>query len=357
MTVTKPALAERLLNWYAAAARALPWRGSPDPYAVWVSEIMLQQTRVEAVIPYFTRWMERFPSLAVLAAASEQDVLAAWEGLGYYSRARNLWKAARQVQAEHGGNIPATAAGLRSLPGVGAYTAAAIASIAFGQDEAALDGNFRRVLARVFNVTLPARSTKGEARLWELAREHLPAGRAGDYNQALMDLGAGICKPQNPTCLLCPLAEFCEALALGVQEERPVMETRAPIPTWTVTAAILQRDGLVLVARRPSHGLLGGMWEFPGGKVEEGEELPAGLQREIREELGVEIRVGQPFGIYRHAYTHFKVVLHAFLCTLADGEPDARVASEIRWVQPGELAGLPMGKIDRQIAGKLADNP
>ena len=173
----------------------------------------------------------------------------------------------------------------------------------------------------------------------------------------MMDLGAGICKPQNPTCLLCPLAEFCEALALGVQEERPVMETRAPIPTWTVTAAILQRDGLVLVARRPSHGLLGGMWEFPGGKVEEGEELPAGLQREIREELGVEIRVGQPFGIYRHAYTHFKVVLHAFLCTLADGEPDARVASEIRWVQPGELAGLPMGKIDRQIAGKLADNP
>ncbi len=349
-------LSDSLLSWYAAAARQLPWRGAEDPYAIWVSEIMLQQTRVETVIPYYIRWMERFPTLSSLAAAEEQEVLACWEGLGYYSRARNLWKAARRVQDEFRGNLPKTAAVLQKLPGIGAYTAAAIASLAFGGDEAALDGNIRRVLTRVFNVTIPARTRAGMALLQDLARASLPAGKAGDYNQALMDLGAMICKPKKPDCPSCPLEQICEARRLGVQEERPVLEIRPPVPVITVTAAILQRDGRVLTARRPSKGLLGGMWEFPGGKVEEGEELPHGLQREIREELDAEIGVGAEFGVYRHAYTHFKVVLHAFYCTLLKGEPYARVASEIRWVKPAELADLPMGKIDRQIANQLVLN-
>ncbi len=345
-------LAEKLLAWYAVNARTLPWRGHPDPYAVWVSEIMLQQTQVDTVSPYFERWMARFPTLEALAAASEQEVLALWEGLGYYSRARNLWRAARQVW-EAGGQMPRTAADLALLPGVGRYTAAAIASMAFGQDEAALDGNIRRVLARIFNVTLPARSPEGERQLWALAQQHLPPGRAGDYNQALMDLGSQICTPRAPACLVCPLQALCQAAALGLQAERPVMSSRPPVPLWTVTAAVIWRADRVLIARRPSRGLLGGLWEFPGGKLEPGETLPEGLRREIAEELAVEIAVGAELGVYRHAYTHFKVVLHAFACTLVTGEPQPQVASELCWALPAELPDFPMGKIDRQIAHRL----
>lgn len=347
-------LAAALLSWYDRHARSLPWRGHPDPYAVWVSEIMLQQTRVETVIPYFLRWIERFPTLAALAAASEQDVLSVWEGLGYYSRARNLHRAARQVVEAHAGQLPRTRAELERLPGIGRYTAGAIASMAYGQDEPALDANIRRVLARVFDVSLPARSPQGEARLLQLARQVLPPGHAGDFNQALMDLGSAICTPHNPACLLCPLQTFCQAYQLGVQEQRPVLEAKAPVPHYTVTAAIIHRAGQVLLARRPSQGLLGGMWEFPGGKLEPGETLAQGLAREIQEELGVVVAVGADFGIYHHGYTHFKVSLHAFFCQLLAGEPRALHASEIRWAQPTALETFPMGKIDRQIARRLA---
>jgi len=350
-------IADDLLRWYDGNARALPWRGHPDPYAVWISEIMLQQTRVETVIPYFLRWMERFPGVAALAAASEQDVLAVWEGLGYYSRARNLHRAARLLVEEHQGQLPRSRAGLERLPGIGRYTAGAIASMAFGQDEPALDANIRRVLARVFDVDLPARSPQGETRLWELARQVLPPGRAGDFNQALMDLGSAVCTPHNPACLICPLNAHCRAYQLGIQELRPVLDQKAPVPHYTVTAAIIHRDGQVLLARRPSKGLLGGLWEFPGGKLEAGESLPQGLEREIREELGVGIRVGQPFGVYQHAYTHFKVTLHAFFCRLQAGEPQALHASELAWAAPSTLETYPMGKIDRQIARRLAAHP
>jgi A/G-specific adenine glycosylase len=351
-------ISRALLNWYSANARRLPWRGHPDPYAVWVSEIMLQQTRVETVIPYFERWLQRFPTIQALASASQQEVLGTWEGLGYYSRARNLHRAAQEVLAEYGGVLPQSRQELEKLPGIGRYTAGAIASMAFGQDEAALDGNIRRVLSRLFAMRLPARSPAGEKRLWELAEENLPPGRAGDFNQALMDLGTAICTPQRPACPLCPLAEPCQARAEGSQEELPVLAEKKAIPHITVTAAVIQLDGKVLLARRPAHGLLGGLWEFPGGKQEPGEELIEALKREIREELGAEIRVGEPFGIYNHAYTHFKVTLHAFLCRLAgDTLPTPLEASEIRWVGVAELREFPMGKIDRQIARRLQESP
>jgi A/G-specific adenine glycosylase len=354
MTDSSPTgLADRLLAWYTLHARAIPWSGSRNPYAVWVSEIMLQQTQVETVIPYYTRWMQRFPTLASLAEASEQEVLSCWEGLGYYSRARSLHKAARQVVQDLSGNLPSDAIALQRLPGIGRYTAAAVASIAFGEDQAALDGNIRRVLARVFNLTEPARSPEGEQRLWELAAAHLPPGRAGDYNQALMDLGATICTPHKPQCLRCPLAELCQARQLGVQEQRPVNMPRRRVPHITVTAWVLSRGGEVLITLRPSRGLLGGMWEFPGGKQEEGEDLPACLQRELQEELGIIVGVGELFGIYHHAYTHFSVTLHAFRCNLVAGEPQPLHASELRWVPPARLKDFPMGKIDRLISRDL----
>lgn len=344
-----------LLDWYEHNARDLPWRCDVSPYRTWISEIMLQQTQVETVIPYYSRWMARFPDIETLAAADEQDVLSVWEGLGYYSRARNLHQAARQVMVAHNGQLPRTHAALGKLPGIGPYTAAAIASIAFGEDVAAVDGNIRRVFSRLFDVSVPARSTQGERRIQELAQAYLPQGRAGDYNQALMDLGALICTPTNPDCDSCPIAEGCLARQLGLQEERPVRIPRKKIPHLTVTAAVIRQDGLVLLAQRPPQGLLGGLWEFPGGTLEESDpDLRACLQREIREELGVEIFIDEPFGQYNHAYTHFKITLHAFLCRLPKGEePQPLDGQVLAWAASAELPDYPMGKVDRQIAKRL----
>ena len=361
-------LSQRLLTWYYQNARSLPWRmmpsensgeqearqaPSPDSYPIWVSEVMLQQTQVETVIPYFHRWLERFPTLWSLAAASEQEVLSLWEGLGYYSRARNLHKAARQVVSENGGQMPSNRKALERLPGIGQYTAAAIASIAFGQNEPTLDGNIRRVLARLFNVRLAVRSPGGEKQLWEIAQANLPLGKAGDYNQALMDLGAMICSPHNPKCGFCPLSSLCQAHLLGVQEEVPLIQPRPPRPHYIFTAGVLYQQGQILITHRPSKGLLGGLWEFPGGKLNEGEDLPGCLQRILGEKLGVVIDVGANFGLYQHGYTHFLVTLHAFHCQVLSGEPYPFKAPEVLWVEPSELKNFPMGKIDRQIADKI----
>ena len=347
-------LAAALLAWYATHGRRLPWRGHPDPYAIWVSEVMLQQTQVATVLPYFRRWMARFPTVEALAAADEQEVLALWEGLGYYRRARALHRAAREVVAQHGGYLPSSPEALQRLPGIGKYTAHAIASLAFGRDVPVLDGNVRRVLARVFAVEAPADTAAGEKALWALAEEHLPAGRAADYNQALMDLGATVCTPRAPRCAACPLAAFCRARATGNPEAFPRKKRRQKQPHYTVVAAVIFREADVLIAQRPAEGLLGGLWEFPSGKVEQGETLAAALQREIREELAAEIVVEAPCGVYRHAYTHFRVTLHAFRCRLVGGAPRPLQAQAVRWVSPAALRGFPMGKIDRQIAHRVA---
>ena len=353
LTLDTDLFSTRLLAWYARHARTLPWRGHPDPYAIWVSEIMLQQTRVETVIPYFMHWMRRFPNIEALASVSLQVVLSAWEGLGYYGRARNLHRAAQIVWHDYHGKLPEDPHLLRKLPGVGRYTAAAIASIVFGRDEPTLDGNIRRVLARYFDVSVDARSTAGEREFWKLAAQHLPVGQAGEYNQALMDLGACLCTPKSPDCADCPVEDACQARALEIQEERPVFLPKPAIPHHVVTAAVIRRDDLVLITCRPPHGLLGGLWEFPGGKQQEGEDLATCLRREISEELGVEIEVGKQLGVFLHAYTHFRVTLYAFHCTLLQGEPRPIQAADLRWVSLAELSQYPMGKIDRQISQTL----
>ncbi len=350
----KKQFSQLLLAWYAKNAREMPWRGIGDAYAVWVSEIMLQQTRVETVIPYFMRWMERFPTLCKLAQASEQEVLTAWEGLGYYSRARSLLKAARLVQEQMGGLIPANPKELLKLPGIGKYTAAAISSIAFGADEAVLDGNVKRVLARCFQYEGLINTPEGEKELWQLAESLLPEGKAGNYNQAVMDLGAMICTPNHPACEKCPLVDICLSCKTNLQDEYPRLKEKAPVPHISVVAAIISKESKVLIARRPSKGLLGGLWEFPGGKIESGESQEEALAREIREELGVEIKVNGIFGKYKHAYTHFKVTLFAYKCALNGQEPVALEASEIRWVHITQLGDFPMGKIDRAISKDLS---
>jgi A/G-specific adenine glycosylase len=353
----KKTFGELLLTWYDRHARQLPWRGVGDPYAVWVSEVMLQQTRVETVIPYYRRWMERFPDLKSLAAAGEQEVLAVWEGLGYYARARNLWRAARQLVDRGESQLPESLRELEKLPGIGRYTAGAIASIAFGVDAPALDGNIKRVLARVFDLELPVDRPQGMNRLWELATGVLSPGRAGDHNQALMDLGALICLERDPQCGVCPLGAICLAKKNDRQAERPLRSPRKTIPHITVAAAVIRLKGRVLIARRPSRGLLGGMWEFPGGKQQAGESLPDALVREINEELGTAIEVGEQLGVYRHAYTHFRVTLHAFDCRLTGKDPRPLEASELAWVKPEALGDYPMGNIDRRISRDLVKVP
>jgi A/G-specific adenine glycosylase len=346
-------IGQLILAWYAKNARHLPWRESNDPYRIWISEIMLQQTQVGTVIPYFLRWMNRFPTLADVTDSNEQEVLQVWEGLGYYSRARNLYRAACVIMFEYGGQIPANRKKLERLPGVGAYTAGAIASIAFSLDEPTLDGNIRRVLSRLFNVSLPLRSRESEKQLWKFAQQLLPPGKAGEFNQALMDLGASICSSHSPQCEQCPVHNCCQAFVLGIQDKLPIIKPRPAVPSIRVCAAVITRDEKVLIARRHSKGLLGGMWEFPGGKLEAGEDFASALQREIREELDAVIAVGELVGIYRHAYTHFHITLHAFCCLLKENEPQPLEASEIRWVSPSDLVNFPMGKIDRQISQKL----
>lgn len=345
-----------LLIWYSINARSLPWRGQSDAYAVWVSEIMLQQTRVETVIPYFLHWMDTFPTVQALANSDEHQVLNSWEGLGYYSRARGMLKAARLICEKHTGKLPSTAVELMTLPGIGRYTAAAISSIAFGADEAVLDGNVKRVLARVFHFKQPVNTPDGEKQLWQLADQLLPHGKAGDYNQAVMDLGATVCTPKSPRCESCPVKLQCEANKLGLQTKLPVMLEKPPVPHLTVCAAIIHKNDQVLIARRPSKGLLGGMWEFPGGKLEQGESFEQALAREIREELAADITVHSHLGVYHHAYTHFKVTLNAYHASLAGAEPLAVEASEIRWVNINELVNFPMGKIDRRISEDLLKN-
>ncbi len=342
-----PRLSSDLLNWYKKHGRTLPWRDHPDPYAVWVSEIMLQQTRVDTVIPYFEKWMKLFPDIPALAKADEQTVLNAWEGLGYYSRARNLHKAAKIVAEKFGGELPRNLDDLRSLPGIGRYTVGAIASMAFKMDEPTLDGNLRRVFSRLFDVIEFADSPAGEKILWGLAAENLPKGKAGDYNQALMDLGATICLPKNPRCLLCPLMEICEARKNGTQELRPVLKPKKQAPHYVHAAAVIIERGRVLLHQRPADGLLGGMWEFPNARVEA--DPAAGLVKAINAAYSFKVKRKDALGVVQHAYTHFKVTVYAFRCEAASVPKN----KNLKWVKLGELDDFPMGKVDRQIAKML----
>jgi A/G-specific adenine glycosylase len=346
--------AERLLAWFAVNARDLPWRHDRTPYRVWVSEVMLQQTQVDTVVPYYQRFLARFPSIEALAAASLEEVLKVWEGMGYYARARHLHQAARQLISSNGGRLPGRFDELRELPGVGAYTAGAIASLAFGQGVAAVDGNARRVLCRVFRIHEDVTRSATKRRLEQLALALLPLEQPGRFNEALIELGATVCTPRAPFCDRCPLSELCRAYAEGEQEGLPVRPPRREVPHYDVAAAVTVRDdGAVLVAQRKVDDMLGGLWEFPGGKCKDSETLPECLLREMHEELGVEVEVREQVAVIEHAYTHFRITLHAFRCRLRNGQPRCRDCAAFRWMLPGDLDQLPMSAVDRRIAQVL----
>jgi A/G-specific adenine glycosylase len=347
-------LSSRLLAWYADHRRDLPWRRTRDPYRVWVAEVMLQQTQVATVLPYYERFLAQFPTLETLAAASLDAVLKSWEGLGYYARARHLHAAARQVVAEFDGQLPTTLNELLSLPGIGRYTAGAIASIAGGQDVPAPDGNVRRVLGRVFAIPQDLTRGAGQRRLWQLAASLLPPGRAGEFNQALMDLGALVCTPRAPSCERCPLAKDCQAHRQGQEHAFPVRQARRPLPHCDVTAGVVWNgNGRFLIAQRPYQGIRGGLWEFPGGKQEPGETLVDCLRRELAEELDIEVTVGAPLTVVKHAYTHLRITLHAFHCQLVGGQPHARDCADWRWITLDDVERFAFAAADHQIIAAL----
>jgi A/G-specific adenine glycosylase len=330
---SKAAITRPLLRWFDREARDLPWRQTSDPYAIWVSEIMLQQTQVETVKPYYERFLRRFPTVQRLARARLDAVLKSWEGLGYYSRARNIHKAARQIVARCHGCLPRTKDGLLALPGVGAYTAGAIASIAFGQREPIVDGNVTRVLCRVFRVRTDPKQAATQKEIWRIAEELLPTKRVGDFNQALMELGSEVCLRRVPRCDACPLGQVCQARLRGEQSLLPLRGPRKAIPSHTIAVGVIYDEhGRILIDKRKPHGLLGGLWEFPGGKKERGESLEAALRREVREELGIRIQVMRPLVVIDHAYTHFHVRLHAFECKYLSGTPQCVACSDFKWV-------------------------
>ena len=345
----------KLLRWYGRHQRTLPWRGVGDPYAIWVSEIMLQQTQVATVRPYYRRFLRRFASVRKLAKAPLADVLKAWEGLGYYGRARNLHRAAKQIVKDFAGKLPHTAPELINLPGIGRYTAGAIASIAFGLDEPVLDGNVTRVLCRVFRVRTNPKESATQKKLWSLARRLVPPGKADLFNQALMDLGAIVCTPRRPDCLHCPLKTLCLAYKHNQQEALPVKVKRAPLPHHDIGVGIVWKNGKILIDQRKPEGLLGGLWEFPGGKVKEGETLPACVCREVREELAIRVRVGALLLTVKHAYSHFKITLHVYHCTWLSGRPQALACIDWKWVTVEALEKYAFPSANKKIIARLKE--
>ncbi len=344
-----------LLDWFDRVRADLPWRSAqPDPYRVWLSEVMLQQTQIETVIPYYHRFLADYPDVKALAQAPLDDVLKRWEGLGYYSRARNLHKTAGIVANQMDGQFPRSAADLMKLPGIGRYTAGAIASIAYGERVPVLDGNIIRVFSRFLDLPDDVTQTATQNKLWDFAAQQVPAERPGDHNQALMELGQKICTPRKPACEECPLMLGCRARASGSQLQRPYKPKKPPTPHYDVAAGIVYRaDGRLLIAQRPLEGLLGGLWEFPGGKQEPDETLPQALQRELREELALEVEVGELFTVVKHAFTHFKITLYAFECRHIGAEPQAIQAQAFAWVTLDDLAAYSFGKADREVIAAL----
>ncbi|MBW4470313.1 MAG: A/G-specific adenine glycosylase [Stenomitos rutilans HA7619-LM2] len=341
-----------LLVWYGQFGRVLPWRQSRDPYAIWVSEIMLQQTQVKTVMPYYHRWLDVFPTVQTLAIAEQQAVLKAWEGLGYYARARNLHRAAQTVMLLYNGTFPDRLVDVMQLPGIGRTTAGGILSAAFNQPLAILDGNVKRVLARL--VALHVSPNRALPYLWQLSETLLDQQQPRDFNQAIMDLGATVCTPHQPLCPVCPWKEHCQAYNQGIQAKLPMSETRAPLPHKTIGVAVIWNDQRqILIDRRRQEGLLGGLWEFPGGKVEAGETIEACIQREIREELGIEIAVGDRLIVVDHAYSHIRVTLQVHHCRYVAGEPQAIECDEVRWVTLTELEQFPFPKANGQIIEAL----
>jgi A/G-specific adenine glycosylase len=344
-----------LLNWYAEHQRDLPWRQTSDPYAIWVSEVMLQQTQVATVVPYFQGFLERFPDLNHLARADMQDVLKAWEGMGYYARARNLHKAAAMVLGQHEGVIPQNRQDFLKLPGVGEYIAAAVLSIAFNRPYPVVDGNVKRVLSRLLVMAEPVNLSSSNSVYQKAAAELLDNREPGNYNQAIMELGATVCKPRSPLCRKCPVQKWCRAYKTDRIAEFPRSVKKQATPRYQIAVGVVFKNGRVLITRRKPEGLLGGMWEFPGGKIGKGEGPEAACIREIKEEVNLSVKVDAHLCRIRHAYTHFKIQMEVFCCSYVSGRVNLSGPVDHRWIRLGELEKYPLPKANHKFLSRLND--
>ena len=347
---------ETLLDWFSRYQRDLPWRNTDDPYRIWVSEVMLQQTQVKKVVDYYEKFIARFPSVRDLASAPLQDVLKVWEGLGYYARARNLQKAAQVIVTELDGEVPTDYATFRKLPGVGDYSAAAVQSIAFDAPYAAVDGNIKRVLARLFLMDAPINDAKSAKVFQQKADALLEPNAPGLFNQAVMELGAIICRPQSPACLVCPVNLFCEAFHTTRQAEFPKRRETKPVPEHCLAVGVIYNQaGEVLLTQRQLDGLLGGLWEFPGGRIAEGETAEDACVRNIAEVVNLSVTNVRYLTRVRHAFTHFKIVVDVFECDYGAGEVILNGPRDAKWVAVQSLSDYPLPRATHKFLAELAE--
>jgi A/G-specific adenine glycosylase len=344
-----PRLRRRLLAWYAHHQRRLPWRETHNPYRIWVSEVMLQQTQVQTALPYYHRFLKQFPTLRKLAAADLGEVLKRWEGLGYYARARHLHRAAGILLADGRGRIPDRWEAFRTLPGVGDYIAAAVLSIAFGRPHAVVDGNVKRVLARLLAITAPANQAASRKVFQAEADRLLDRGRPGDFNQALMELGALVCTPASPGCSACPLIGCCAAYGSGTIADYPRRVAARTVPEAHIAVGVVFKNGRVLITRRPAKGLLGGLWEFPGGKLQPGERPEEACAREIKEEVNLDVIIAEPLTQVRHAYSHLRIHLHVFRCRFKAGRVRLKGPVDHRWVRIADIGRFAFPKANHKF--------
>jgi len=348
------AIRAALGTWYRKHRRRLPWRETHDPYRIWISEVMLQQTQVKTVIPYYQRFMAAFPDITRLADADSQTVLKRWEGLGYYRRAHHLLDAARIIVREHGGRLPARREAFRALPGVGDYIANAVMSIAFDQPWAVVDGNVKRVLARLFRLDDPVNRSSTHPGFQVIANRLLNRTDASVHNQALMELGALICTPRNPTCGPCPLAALCRSNQEGVVEHYPVRVKKAAVPEHAMVAGVVYKRGKMLLVRRPDEGFLGGLWEFPGGRLRTTQSAPEACRRAVLDRVGLKVAVGEPITRLKHAYTHFRISLEVFTCRWESGRVHLDGPMAFRWVPHQALQQFPLPGAMKKVLPHLA---
>jgi A/G-specific adenine glycosylase len=342
-------LRKHLMKWYLANHRDLPWRRSKNAYRIWVSEVMLQQTQVNTVLSYYRQFIKRFPNIKKLAGADLQAILKAWEGMGYYARARNLHRAAKAVVQDHGGRIPDTRETFHSLPGVGDYIAAAVMSMAFDQPHAVVDGNVKRVLARLYKIDAPVNQASSQNRFKEAADKLLDSQQSGIFNQAMMELGALICKPRNPSCSTCPLNPFCQAYKTNQVAGFPKRQQSKATPQYHIAVGVVFKNDRVLITQRKAQGLLGGLWEFPGGKIRDGESARAACIREIKEEVNLNVDIDRHLAKVKHAYTHFKIVMDVFCCKYISGRIYLRGPVAFRWIRLEDYKNYPFPKANHKF--------
>ena len=344
-------LSLELLDWYQQQNYEFPWRKTRDPYSIWISEVMLQQTRVSTVLPYYKRWLFSLPDIRSVANNNIDNILKLWEGLGYYNRARNFHLACKIIIEKYGGKIPADASEFSKLPGVGPYICAAVMSIAFNIPLPAVDGNAVRVISRLNSINIPY--PKSKKKIHSLLSGLINSAKPGCFNQAVMDLGREICTSKGPACSACPICKYCSAHINNDVDKYPMRTKNTPRPHYNIAVAIIWNNKRILISKRKSTGLLGGLWEFPGGKIQSGESGPSRVVRKAREALNILVNPGAPIKQIKHSYSHFSITVDAYRCVFVGSQPRALGYDDFRWIYPYETQQFAFHRSNHKLFDKI----